>query len=80
MWCYSNTCANDGLIRLDKFVSQITDRFCNLFFISIGTPHVTPLYDTQYDTPKLYALDLNKTAQHHRTACVITRSSLKDFN
>jgi len=26
------TCANDGLIRFNKFVSRITDRLYNLFF------------------------------------------------
>jgi len=30
--CYNNTYANDGLIMLNKFVSRITDGFCNLFF------------------------------------------------
>ena len=38
MWCYSNTCANDGLIRLNKLVGWITDAFYNLFFINILTP------------------------------------------
>ena len=32
MWCYSKQCGNDGLIRLNKFVSRITDDFCNLFY------------------------------------------------
>ena len=26
------TCANDGLIKLNKFISWFTDEFCNLFF------------------------------------------------
>jgi hypothetical protein len=30
--CYSNICANNRLIRLNKFVSWFTDGFCNLFF------------------------------------------------
>ena len=45
MWCYSNTCGNDGLIRLNKFVLRITDEFCNLFFLSIRIPHTTSLYN-----------------------------------
>jgi hypothetical protein len=49
MWCYSNICANDGLIRFNKFISQFTDGFCNLFFIIIRTP--LPC-NTKCDTPK----------------------------
>ena len=44
MW-YSNTCVNDELIRLNKFVSRITENFCNLFFYYYPN---TP-YDTTYD-------------------------------
>ena len=53
MWCYISTCANDELIRLNKFVSRITDGFCNL------PPHTTPTCNTWYDTSKLYTLHLN---------------------
>ena len=63
IWQYGatvHTCANDWLIRLNKFILRITDGFCNLFFISIRTPHTTPPFDTWCDTPKLYILDLNK--------------------
>jgi hypothetical protein len=42
MWCYGNTCANDRLIRLNKFIWRFTDGFCNLFFISIRTPDAIP--------------------------------------
>jgi hypothetical protein len=44
--CYSNTYANDELIRLNKFVSRFTDGFYNLFFINIQTLYVTPPCDT----------------------------------
>ena len=37
MRCYTNTYVNDGLIRFNKFISQFTNGFCNLFFISIKT-------------------------------------------
>jgi hypothetical protein len=41
IWQYSATVtyANDGLIRLNKFVSRITNKFYNLFFISIRISH-----------------------------------------
>jgi hypothetical protein len=32
MRCYSNTCANNRLIKINKFVSRITDDLCNLFY------------------------------------------------
>jgi hypothetical protein len=35
-------CANNGLIRLNKFASRIANGFCNLFFINVRTLHVTP--------------------------------------
>ena len=46
MWCYTNTCANDGLIMLNKFVPYSADEFCNLFFINILTLYMTLLHDT----------------------------------
>ena len=58
MWCYSNTCANDGLIRLNKFVLLLLMDSIICFFISIRTPHATPPSDTQ----KLYNLKLNKAS------------------
>jgi hypothetical protein len=51
--CYSNTYANDRLIRLNKFVSRFTDGFCNLFFYQcLNTPYNILVRHT-CDTPKL---------------------------
>jgi hypothetical protein len=36
--CYSNTCANDGLIRLNKFVSRFQACYVISFLISIRKP------------------------------------------
>jgi hypothetical protein len=57
--CYSNTCANDGLILglINSSRGLLTDSVI-YFFISIRTPHVT----TEMCHPKLYALKLNKTS------------------
>ena len=41
------TCANDELIRLNKFISRITDGFYNLFFYFYQIPHTTPDITTQ---------------------------------
>ena len=49
MWCYSNTCINNGLIRLNKFISRFTDEFYNLLFISIRIFHTTFLYNIRSD-------------------------------
>ena len=49
MWCYSNTCINNGLIRLNKFISRFTDEFYNLLFISIRIFHTTFLYNIRHD-------------------------------
>jgi hypothetical protein len=54
---YSNTCTNDRLIKLNKFVSRFTDRF-NLFFISIQREK------------KTLRLGLNKTWRACRRACL----------
>jgi hypothetical protein len=42
-------CANDGLIRLNKFISWINENLCNLFY------YYYP--NTRCDTPKLYSLE-----------------------
>ena len=49
---------NDELIRLNKFVSWITDGFCNLLFISIRTA-----YATYHMTPMRYLKTLHPESQ-----------------
>ena len=37
-------CANDGLIRLNKFISGITKNLCNLFYYYYSNaPYMTPV-------------------------------------
>ena len=52
----AHTYANDGLISLNKFVSRITDGFCNLFFLLVSEhpmwhPHMTLDVTLQNFTP-----------------------------
>jgi hypothetical protein len=41
MLCYSNTCANNGLIRLNKFVLRVIKTCVIYFIINIKHSHVT---------------------------------------
>jgi hypothetical protein len=50
-------CANDGLIRLNKFVSWITEDLCNLFYYYFSNTRCDTPCDTRCNTPKLYSLE-----------------------
>jgi len=52
MLCYSNIYVNDKLIKLNKFVSWITNKFCDLFFLVSNTP-VRHLHVPSDVTPKI---------------------------
>ena len=50
------TCANDGLIMLNKFVSRFTDGFCNLFFLLVSEHPMQHLRITTNMTPQNFTL------------------------
>ena len=69
------TCANDELIRLNKFVSWFTDGFCNFIFLLVSKHFIRHPYIIWCDILKLYMLNLNEAwvvqIELHSTMCAL---------